>query len=324
MPERPPDLLYAVDERPPLLKLVGLGLQHAALVSIYLVFLVIVAQAAGVGSQMTVTVLSLGMLALAGGAVLQASLIGSGYLAVPVFSAIYLGPSIVAAKAGGLGLVFGMTIFAGAFEVALSRALPWLRQLFPPAVSGFIVLVVGISIGLVGIRHVVELGDADPGGYLSHLAVAGLTGGISIALAVWGTGPLRLLGSMVGLVAGFVVALALGLVPKDALQAIAAAPIVAVPVPGQAGLSFTLALAPAFAAAALAATLRTIGVVTICQKLNDADWKRPDLPNIERGVLADGLGCSLGGLVGGMGMCTASSLVGVSRAVRATSRRIAY
>lgn len=326
MPTRPPDLLYAVDERPPLAKLVALGLQHAALVAIYLVFVVIVAQAAGVGSQMTVTVLSLGMLALAGAAVLQASPIGSGYLAVPVFSAIYLGPSIVAAKAGGLALVFGMTIFAGAFEVALSRALPWLRQLFPPAVSGFIVLIVGISIGLVGIRHTLELGAADgtAGGYARHLLVAGLTGGLSIALAVWGSGPLRLLGSMVGLVAGFVVALGLGLVPKDALQTIAAAPVVAVPVPGESGFSFTLALAPAFAAAALAATLRTIGVVTICQKLNDADWKRPDLPNIERGVFADGLGCALAGLVGGMGNCTASSLVGVSRAVRATSRTIAY
>jgi hypothetical protein len=31
--------------------------------------------------------------------------VGSGYLAVPVFSAIYLGPSVLAAKAGGLPAV---------------------------------------------------------------------------------------------------------------------------------------------------------------------------------------------------------------------------
>lgn len=326
VPTRPPELLYALDERPPWGRLAALGLQHAALVAIYLVFVVIVTRAAGVGTQMTITVLSLGMLSLAVAAALQASPIGSGYLAVPVFSAIYLGPSIIAAGQGGLALVFGMTIFAGAVEIALSRALPWLRQLFPPAVSGFIVLIVGISIGLVGIRHTLDVGATENGGadFVEHLFAAMLTAGVSIALAVWGRGPLRLVGPLIGLVAGFVAALALGLVPSNALSTIGSTPFLWVPLPWQAGFDFSSALVPAFAAAALAATLRTVGVITIAQKLNDADWKRPDIGNIGRGVFADGLGCSFAGLVGGIGLATASSLVGVSRAARATSRWIAY
>ena len=42
--------------------------------------------------------------------------VGSGFLAPPVFSAIYLAPSVLAAEKGGMPLVFGLTLLAGAVE----------------------------------------------------------------------------------------------------------------------------------------------------------------------------------------------------------------
>jgi xanthine permease XanP len=65
-------------------------------------------------------------------------------------------------------------------------------------------------------------------------------------------------------------------------------------------------------------------VVTTCQRINDADWKRPDLRSIQGGVLADGLGCAIGGALGAVGMGSAPSLVGVTQASGATSRVIAF
>ena len=97
MATRPEDLIYAVDECPPWPKLVLLGLQQAILASVYLVLLVIVARAAGVPSKTALAIVSLGMIALAISTVLQAiwkGPVGSGYLAVPVFSAIYLAPAL--------------------------------------------------------------------------------------------------------------------------------------------------------------------------------------------------------------------------------------
>jgi NCS2 family nucleobase:cation symporter-2 len=70
--------------------------------------------------------------------------------------------------------------------------------------------------------------------------------------------------------------------------------------------------------------LRTIGVITSCQRINDAAWNRPDLANIRRGVVGDGLSCLAAGLLGAPGMSVAPSLVGVSSATGATSRVIAY
>jgi xanthine permease XanP len=52
--------------------------------------------------------------------------------------------------------------------------------------------------------------------------------------------------------------------------------------------------------------------------------KRPDLRPIQGGVLADGTGCLIGGLLGAPGMSVGPSLVGVSKATGATSRYIAY
>ena len=72
----------------------------------------------------------------------------------------------------------------------------------------------------------------------------------------------------------------------------AKAPWLDLPDPSIMSFGFEPALIPAFIGAGLAATLRTTGVITSCQRLNDAAWTRPDMDNIARGVSADGLGAS--------------------------------
>ena len=79
----------------------------------------------------------------------------------------------------------------------------------------------------------------------------------------------------------------------------------------------------AFALAAFASTLKTIGAVSTAQRLNDTDWTRPDGGNLQRGVLGDGLGSICAGLIGGTGQNSATSAVGISGATGATSRWIA-
>ena len=188
MAKRPDDLIYAVDERPPLPRLLALGVQHAALLSIYLVMVVIVFRAADASHEATISAVSLGMIAIAVASILQAlrkGPVGSGYLAPPVFSAIYLGPSVLAAESGGLPAVFGLTIFAGAIEIVIARYLHRLRVIFPPAISGFIVAIVGIQLGLVAFDHLLGINEFGSANYRSHLVIAGLTLASIVGLAVW-------------------------------------------------------------------------------------------------------------------------------------------
>jgi len=324
---RPEDLIYAVDERPPMPTLLALGFQHAALLAIYLVLIVIVFRAANASHAATISAVSLGMIAIAIASALQAlhkGPIGSGFLAPPVFSAIYLGPAVLAAHSGGLPAVFGLTIFAGVVEILTAHFLRRLRVLFPPAISGFIVSIVGIQLGLVAIDHVLGISESGRVDHGSHLIVAGVTLACIVGLAVWAGGIARLMCSMIGIVAGLLLAIALGHIDAASWRSLADASVVDLPGVDFIAYGFDPTLVPAFLVASVAAALRTVGVITTCQKINDEDWKRPEMGSIRGGIYADGIGCVLGGVMGTMGMNTGPSLVGVSKASGATSRTIAY
>jgi NCS2 family nucleobase:cation symporter-2 len=250
--------------------------------------------------------------------------IGSGFLAAPVFSAIYLGPSVLAAKSVGLPAVFGMTIIAGIVEILIASNLHRLRIFFPPAISGFIVAIIGIQLGLVAIEHVLDIKEVNTPDYDTHVLVAVLTLGLTVGLSIWAKGLARLMCSMVGLAIGFALSAVFGLIPSDHWQLLLNTSVFAIPDVSFISYQFDAALLPAFLISAVAAALRTVGVITTCQKINDDDWKRPDLNSIKGGMYADGLGCILGGILGTMGTNAAPSLVGVTKASGATSRHIAF
>jgi NCS2 family nucleobase:cation symporter-2 len=63
------------------------------------------------------------------------------------------------------------------------------------------------------------------------------------------------------------------------------------------------------------------GIVT-CQKINQAEWVRPDMNNAGRGILADGVGVALSGMLGTIGTGISTSHIALSSATGATSRRI--
>ncbi len=93
---------------------------------------------------------------------------------------------------------------------------------------------------------------------------------------------------------------------------------------GQYGLSFNAALLIPFLVASLSSALKTMGDLTICQKINDAEWKRPDMGSISRGILANAVGNVISGITGALGQSVSSSNVGLSIATGAASRTIAY
>ena len=253
-PPKPPDLVYGVDDVPPIAKLVALGFQYAVLVGVYLIIVVLVARAAKVSPEVTTDLVSLGLVAAAVGTAVQAwngRLFGSGFLAPPVYSAIYFGPAILAAKAGGLPAVAGMTIFAALVEIGLSRLLDRLRVVFQPIIAGFAVLRRRLAARLR--RHVETLDVADETApdFPWHVAVAFVTLGACIAFSIWGRGVLRLVSTLLGL--------ALGVVARDRHRPVRARrpsprssppPWIDLPDPSFISYGFEPALIPAFVAAA--------------------------------------------------------------------------
>src|SRR5271169_735258 len=69
--ERPVELIYALDERPPWLQLLVLGLQHVAVICPYLVMVVLVVEVAKLPHDTAQSALGLAMIAVAVMTILQ-------------------------------------------------------------------------------------------------------------------------------------------------------------------------------------------------------------------------------------------------------------
>jgi NCS2 family nucleobase:cation symporter-2 len=324
--KKPRNIVYGVDDIPPRGVLLLSGVQHVGLVAIFLLVPVIACREAGMPAEKIIDVLSLSMLVMAVGPILHAlrrGPVGSGYLCPPIFAASYLPASLLALQAGGLPLMFGMTIFAGAIEIAVSRVLRPLRPFLPPEIAGFVVAMIGVTVGLLGFRHVFGIGLAEQPGAASYI-VAAATLAIMVGLNVWTTGPPKIFCALIGMVSGYLLAMAAGVLPAADLSRLDAAPLMHFPALDHLGWSFDAELIVPFVVAAVAASLRAIGDLTICQKTNDADWVRPEFGSISGGTLANGIGTLLAGMLGTIGLNTSTSNVGLASATGITSRTVAF
>jgi NCS2 family nucleobase:cation symporter-2 len=324
--KRPLNIAYWLNETPPLGVTVLSGLQHVGLVSIFLLVPVLACRQAGLPAEKIVDVLALSMLVIAVGPVLQQfgrAGVGSGFLCPTIFAAPYLPASVLALQAGGLPLMFGMTIFAGLVEIGVSRLLRPLRPFFPPEIAGLVVAMIGVTIGVLGFRSLFG-GDAAGAPSAAPLAVAAITLATMVGLNVWTKGGTKLFCALIGMVVGYVVAALVGVLPTADLDQLRAAPLLRLPDPGHLQWTFDADLVVPFAVAAVAASLRAMGDVTVCQKTNDASWTRPDMRTISGGALANGLCTTLAGLLGTIGTNTSTSNIGLAAATGVTSRKVAY
>ncbi len=327
MAKKPANLIYGLDESPPLGTTLLLGLQHILALSSAFVYPVIVLQETGMLAAQAERMIHASMIVMGIATILQTlrhGRTGSGYFCLEQVGPAYVPVSILAVKAGGLPLLAGMTLVSGLFGVVLSRLMGRLRPLFSAEVTGTIVMMVGLALIPVAVSRF--LGIAESGGVIDPLSVsiASITFFVMVGVTVWGSARLRLFSVLIGIGAGSICAYASGLVSDEHLHRLEQASLLALPSFTGEGWSFSGALLVPFLVTALASSLKAVGDLTTCQKVNDAEWKRPDMKSISGGILADACGVMLSGGVGTMGQSTSSANVGLSIATGATSRRIGF
>ncbi|MGH8634815.1 MAG: uracil-xanthine permease family protein [Burkholderiales bacterium] len=323
--KRPANLVYGLDDSPPAHVTVFNGVQYVGLIAINLVYALLVFRLAGTPVQLVGSLLAIGMLVLGVGTFLQVlrlGPVGSGYMCPATFTATYLGPSLLAVQVGGLPLLFGMTVFAGLLEVGLAPLLNRLRSIFPPEVSGLVIFVIGLSGGIAGLRAM--LGEKASPVSVEEWWVAGLTLTTMVALNVWGKGLARMLCALIGLLIGYVAAGFTGMLGVTNVRTVEEAAWIGLPAFGHLSWSFDVSLIVPFAIASIAAAMKAVGTITVCQRMNDADWVRPDMRSITRGVLADGASTALAGMAGALGTNTSTPAVGLAAATGMASRKVAY
>jgi NCS2 family nucleobase:cation symporter-2 len=323
---RPVNIAYGLGDRPPVAVVATAALQQSAVVLVFGFTAILLAREVGATPAQAADILGLTFLVCGATAVIQAFGarfgLGSGFLAPGSGSPIMLAPSLLAAKAGGMRLVAGMTVFAGLLTALFARMLYRMRSLLPPEVAGTVALIVGLVVGLAGIRSLLVTPDGVPP-TPAAFAVAGVTLAVSGGLSVWARGLLRFACVAIGMAAGCLLAWPLGLLRAQPGFDLAAVPLMGLPSVSHVGWDFDLALVPVFAVAALAHVMKDVGLFTTLQKMNDADWVRPDPRSIAGGVTGGGLALILAGLLGAHGTTVSTTNVAIQQASGITSRIVA-
>jgi len=150
--KKPSNLLYDVDEVPPLAVRIGVSLQHIFLMSLGWLYVVVIVNAVGGTTAEAQSLIRISMVASGLATIIQARrrIVGSGYLCPVSGSLTYLQPSILAVRTGGFSLLFGMITLSGALTAFLSRLASRLRVLFPPEVTGLMVSMSGLQLVALG------------------------------------------------------------------------------------------------------------------------------------------------------------------------------
>ena len=196
-------------------------------------------------------------------------------------------------------------IAAGLFGLLVAPFVSRLLPLFPPVVTGTIIMVIGISLMRVGINWaggglptVTRVVNGEVGvfpnpayGQLQGLAIALFVLVVILALIRWGTGFVANVAVLLGIVAGAVVAAALGLMHFDK---VATAPWFDVILPFHFGMpQFHLVPIVTMCIVMIVVMIESLGMFLA---LGEMTGKKIDQDALTKGLRADGAGTLIGGI----------------------------
>jgi len=324
MSDRPQNLLYALTERPPVRVTAVLAMQHMVLGLMMIMYPVIIAVEIGMDGDATSAFVTTAILAVGLGTILQASRLGSGFLAVALPNPILVPAFVAAARTGGLGAACGTVAVSAALQLGLAKLLPRLRSYLPPEVCGVSVLMLGVSMVKGAGERVVGYQAATHSVDGRSMAVAGVTLAVIIGLSIWGRGRTRLYAMLAGCAAGYAMALWFGMIDAGALARVADAPLLALPVPAFPRLSVSVEALLPMVTIMLISVMDGVGCIITLDRMNRAHWSRTDMPKVSRGVFAEGLASLTSALSGGVSVGFSSANIGLEFASGVTSRVVGF
>ncbi len=215
-------VVFGIEDRPPLVQRIPLGIQH--LVAMLLGNItppLLIASGLGLATGETAFLLQMALVMAGVATLVQAHPIGpvGGRLPIVMGTTIaFVGASIATGKQFGLGAVFGACLVASVVEIVLGASIGRLRNLFPPLVNGVVVMLIGLTLIPVGMDYAAGGPKAADYGALSNLAVAGLVFLVTLLLNQFGRGFMAYSSMLVGVVAGYGLAMVLGKVDFTAVS----------------------------------------------------------------------------------------------------------
>ncbi len=303
--------IHPVDQTLPIPRLLALGVQHVLVMYAGAVAVpLIIGRALKLPPEEVAFLISADLFACGIATLVQCIGFPGVGIKLPVMMGVTfasVGPMLSMAAAPEIGLlgIYGSVIAAGIFAIVAASFTSRLLPLFPPVVTGTIIMVIGISLMRVGIDWaggglptLTKVVDGTPGafpnpayGQLQGLSIALFVLLVILGLIKWGSGFIANVSVLLGIIAGAILASALGVMHYDKVLA---APWTAVVLPLHFGMpQFHLVPIITMCIVMIVVMIESLGMFLA---LAEITGKKIDRDALTRGLRADGVGTLLGGL----------------------------
>ena len=295
------ELIYGLNDRPPLRETLFAALQH--LLAIFVAIItppLIIAGALKLDIETTSFLVSMALFASGVSTFIQCRRIGgigTGLLCIQGTSFSFIGPIISAGLTGGLPVIFGACMAASTVEMLISRLLKYTRKIITPLVSGIVVTLVGMSLIKVGITACGGGAVAKSNGTFGSFEHVGLAALVLLLIIFFNRSSnryLRMSSIVIGLVIGYAVAWCMGLVDFSSVQSYGGFNI---PVPFKYGLSFDWSAFIALGLVYLITAIEAYGDITANSLISGEPVEgKTFVKRASGGILADGFNSMLAGV----------------------------
>jgi len=309
---------------PPMAQAIPLGIQHIlAMFASNVTPPLIIASVAGLMVGDKVYMIQMAMVFAGLATLIQTVGLGPVGARLPIVqgtSFAFVPIMIPIAKTAGVAAVFGGVVIGGIFHFLLGFVIGRIRGWLPPLVTGVVVLTIGLALIPVGIRYAaggVPLVGKPEFGTLTHWSLALIVIFVTLGVKFFSRGILSAAGVLIGLIAGYVVAIIMGMVD---FGRIADAAWFTLPQPMKLGFEINAAAVIGMCLMALVSAIETVGDISGITK-GGAGREATD-KEIAGGTFADGLGTAIAGLFGALPNTSFSQNVGLIAMTGVMSRHV--
>ena len=316
------------DATPPMGQAIPLGLQHVlAMFASNVTPAVIVAGAAGLafGGAEQVYLIQMAMLFAGIATLFQTIGIGPIGARLPIMqgtSFAFVGVLAGVAATQGLSVALTACLIAGIIHFALGGVIQKLRFMFPPLVTGLVILAIGLYLIPVAIKYAAGgAADfqmaADSFGSLMHWTVALTVVLLSLVCKFLTKGLVSNAAILIGLLGGYVVAMAMGMVN---FGGVAKAAWFQVPTVMPYGFEISIGAVIGVTLVSIVSAIETVGDTSATTKAGAGRDATDD--EIAGATYADGLGTAVAAVFGGLPNTSFSQNVGIVGMTGIMSRHV--
>lgn len=227
----------------------------------------------------------------------------------------FLGTAKAIGATYGYGALMGASLVGGIFEMVLGFFIKPLRKLFPPIVTSLVIVSIGLSLLPVGINYFGGGVGAEDFGAVNHLLVGTIVILVIVVLQQFKKSFVSTAAVLIGIIVGYIVAIALGMVDFTAVKEAA---WISLPHFMPVKMEFQPEAIIAMGIMFIATTVETVG--DISGITNGGLDREPTNEELQGGVLADGLGSFIASCFGVLPNTSFSQNVGLVAVTKVVNR----